>query len=125
VLPEATPVEETCDPLVLVVAVCDPFELVVVVAMWPTVDPAKAPPNAKTAKPKPESTAITTATTDFFKPSPQSQKSGGANPLSRFAWRSWGNNYLSSNLEISVVIVAVDAWLREGVAPALILSELT
>jgi len=44
-LPEVIRVEDTCELLMMVVVTCDSLKLVVVVALWPTIDPASVPPN--------------------------------------------------------------------------------
>jgi hypothetical protein len=118
-----TVVEDTCDLLVPVVVTCVPFELVVDVELWPTIDPESVPPNTKTIEPKPKSKTVTTAATGLFKPSPLSENVRTCNSLSPVCMKSLGNNDLPSNLQISVVVVPVDAWLRESVAPAFVLLQ--
>jgi hypothetical protein len=68
VFPEIVRVEEACCALELAVRVedvCDSFTPVE--ALLPIIDPASVPPNIKTVEPRPNSTTITTAATDFFK----------------------------------------------------------
>jgi len=123
---EAIPVEDPCDLPTLVVVTCVSSELVAVAALWPTVDPESVPPNIKTIEPKPNSKTIATTATVFFKPPPLPENIRKTDSF--FPVRmpeSWGNNDLSGKLKISVVVVSVDTWLRESVAPAFVLSELT